>query len=165
MCVATRLTDRQKKKIIADYVELGSYSAVAKKNGVSDNTVRNIVKGNSEISRKCELKKEQNTADILTYMESRKEQAQTVLDICLNALSNQEKIDAAKLSEIATVMGIVIDKFVNNPAENRMKEKRLEIELLKIENRTKDNTPEEEPEDNFLEALNATAKEVWSEPE
>ena len=73
--MAARLTDRQKKKIIADYVELGSYSAAAKKNGVSDNTVRNIVRGNSDISRKCERKKEQNTADMLAYMDSRKEQA------------------------------------------------------------------------------------------
>lgn len=161
--MAARLTDRQKKRIIADYVELGSYNAAAKKNGVSDNTVRNIVKGNSEISRKCELKKEQNTADMLAYMEARKQQAQTVLDICLNALSDQKKIDAARLSEVATVMGIVIDKFVNNPAESRLKEKRLEIELLKLESRMKDNAPEEEAEDNFLQALNASAQEVWNE--
>ncbi len=163
--MAARLTDRQKKKIIADYVELGSYSAAARKNGVSDNTVRNIIRGNSDISRKCERKKEQNTADMIAYMDSRKEQAKTVLDTCLNALSDQKKIDAAKLSEIATVMGIVIDKFVNNPADNRMKEKRLEIELLKLESRIKDGAPGEEPEDNFLEALNASAQEVWGTPE
>ena len=60
-------------------------------------------------------------------------------------------------------MGIVIDKFVNSPADNRMKEKRLEIELLKLESRIKDSAPEEESEDNFLEALNASAQEVWGE--
>lgn len=163
--MAARLTDRQKKKITADYVELESYSAAAKKNGVSDNTVRNIVRGNSEILRKCEQKKEQNTADMLAYMEARKQQAQAVLDICLNALSDQKKIDAAKLSEIATVMGIVIDKFVNNPADHRMKEKRLEIELLKLENRIKDGAPEENAEDNFLDALNASARDVWGATE
>lgn len=163
--MAARLTDRQKKKITADYVELESYSAAAKKNGVSDNTVRNIVRGNSEILRKCEQKKEQNTADMLAYMEARKQQAQAVLDICLNALSDQKKIDAAKLSEIATVMGIVIDKFVNNPADHRMKEKRLEIELLKLESRIKDGAPEEDAEDNFLDALNASARDVWGATE
>ena len=102
---------------------------------------------------------------MLAYMDSRKEQAKTVLDICLEALSDQKKIDAAKLSEIATVMGIVIDKFVNNPADNRLKEKRLEIELLKLESRIKDGVPEEESEDNFLEALNASAREVWRDSE
>ena len=78
---------------------------------------------------------------MLAYMASRKEQAQTVPDTCLNALSDQKKIDAAKLSEIAAVMGIVIDKFVNSPADNRMKKKRLEIELLKLESRINDSAP------------------------
>ena len=78
---------------------------------------------------------------MLAYMASRKEQAKTVSDNCLNALSDQKKIDAAKLSEIAAVMGIVIDKFVNSPADNRMKKKRLEIELLKLESRINDSAP------------------------
>ena len=90
---------------------------------------------------KVRTKKEQNTDDMLAYMASRKEQAKTVPDTCLNALSDQKKIDAAKLSEIAAVMGIVIDKFVNSPADNRMKEKRLEIELLKLESRINDSAP------------------------
>ena len=38
--MAARLTDKQKKKIIADYVELGSYNAVAKIHGVSRQTVK-----------------------------------------------------------------------------------------------------------------------------
>lgn len=38
--MAARLTDKQKKKIIADYVQLGSYNATAKVNGVSLNTVK-----------------------------------------------------------------------------------------------------------------------------
>ena len=78
---------------------------------------------------------------MLAYMASRKEQAKTFPDTCLNALSDQKKIDAAKLSEIAAVMGIVIDKFVNSPADNRMKKKRLEIELLKLESRINDSAP------------------------
>ena len=41
--MAARLTDKQKKKIIADYVQLGSYNAVSKINGVSATTVKNIV--------------------------------------------------------------------------------------------------------------------------
>ena len=41
--MAARLTDRQKKKIVADYLELGSYNATAKKNGVSNHTVKRIL--------------------------------------------------------------------------------------------------------------------------
>ena len=43
---AKRLTDRQKKKIIADYVQLQSYARTAKLNDVAESTVRKIVKDN-----------------------------------------------------------------------------------------------------------------------
>lgn len=41
--------------------------------------------------------------------------------------------------------------------------KRLEIELLKLESKIKDSQPEEEAEDNFMDALNGTAAEVWED--
>ena len=44
-------------------------------------------------------------------------------------------------------------------------ERKLEIELLKLESQIKDSQPEEEAEDNFLDALNGTAGEVWGEGE
>ena len=161
--MASHLTDRQKKKIIADYVELGSYNATAKKNGVSDNTVRKVVRENSDIAEKCEQKKEQNTLDMLAYMESHKKQAQSVLDKYLTALANPDKIEAAKLSEVATAMGILMDKFINNPLKHEVDKQKLEIELLKLESQIKDSKPDEEAEDNFMEALNSTAETVWND--
>ena len=135
--MAARLTDKQKKKILADYVECGSYNATAKKHGISDNTVRKIVKENSDIARKCEQKKEQNTLDMLAYMDSRKEQAQSVIDDYLKALANPEKIESAKLSEIATALGIVVDKFTKNvpvgtnSMEEQLKNTKALAEILK----------------------------------
>lgn len=82
-------------------------------------------------------KKEQNTLDMLAYMKSRKEQTKKVLDTYLKTLADPEKIDAAKLSEVATAMGIVIDKFINNPIKNQMDRQKLEIELLKLESKIK----------------------------
>lgn len=43
--MAARLTDEQIKKIIADYLELESYNAVAKRNDVSPNTVKKVRSG------------------------------------------------------------------------------------------------------------------------
>ncbi len=163
--MAARLTDKQKKEIIADYVESGSYRATAKKFGVSDNTVKKICNENAQIAQKCAEKRKQNTADILDYMESRKEKAKDVLDAYIEALKKPEKIQAAKLSEIATAMGIVIDKFINNPMKHQLDRQKLEIELLKLESQVKDSQPEEEAEDNFMDALNGTAAEVWEESE
>ena len=76
--MAARLTDRQKKKILADYVQLGSYNATAKINGCSLNTVKKLVQENADIAELCIQKKMENTTDILAYMES---QRKTVCEI------------------------------------------------------------------------------------
>ena len=57
---AKRLTDRQKKKIVADYVQLQSYRAAAKLNDVSDATVKKVVKEDPESARLCAQKKREN---------------------------------------------------------------------------------------------------------
>ena len=91
--MAARLTDKQKKKILADYTLIGSYNAVAKINGVSDKTVRNLVLNNPDITEKYEQKKEQNTADILDYMESQRDDVCKVLGICLSELKKAERYE------------------------------------------------------------------------
>ena len=109
--MAARLTDKQKKKIIADYVQLGSYTAAAKINGVSRNTVKTVVTGNAEIAQKCQQKKEENTASILEYMESQREDVCDFLGKAMDQLRNPEKLEKAQLQQIATTMAIVIDKY------------------------------------------------------
>ena len=68
--MAARLTDKQKKEILADYMESGSYNATAKKFGVSDMTVKRICQRDSELLKKVEQKKEQNTLDMLAISDS-----------------------------------------------------------------------------------------------
>lgn len=109
--MAARLTDRQKKKIIADYVQSGSYNAAAKMNGVSNHTVKRVVINNPETSEKIQQKKEENTADIISYMESQKDDVCAVLKICLNELKNPEKYAKVPPQQIATTMAILIDKY------------------------------------------------------
>lgn len=109
--MAARLTDKQKKKIVADYLELGSYNAVAKKNGVSNHTVKRIVLETPEISKKVQQKKAQNTADILSHMESQKDEVIKVLDEYLAAMRDPAKIKRAGVVQLATALGIVIDKY------------------------------------------------------
>ena len=108
--MAARLTDKQKKKIIADYVELGSYNAVAKRNGVADTTVKRIVQADTEMQKKAEHKKDENTADILSYMDRQKERVCDIIDIALETLP-EKIINARTASEVTTALGTLIDKF------------------------------------------------------
>lgn len=109
--MAARLTDKQKKKIIADYVEIGSYNATAKKNGVSPNTVKNIVARNAGIAEKCIQKKEENTKDILAYMEGKRDVVCEILGKGLSVLNDEKKLQEATPSQITTALGTLIDKW------------------------------------------------------
>lgn len=109
--MAARLTDRQKKRIIADYVELGSYNAVAKKHKISATTVKSTVLADGETVQKCEYKKEQNMADILSHMEDKREAVCKVIDRYLVALLDEERIEKATPAQLTTAMGTLIDKF------------------------------------------------------
>lgn len=111
--MAARLTDKQKKKIIADYVQLGSYNATAKMNGVSLNTVKKLVQGNEDIAEMCNQKKEQNTVDILDYMDNQRDDVCKVLGICLNELKNPDRYTKTQPQQIATTMAILIDKYTS----------------------------------------------------
>ena len=108
---AQRLTDKQRKKIIADYVQCQNYRAVAKQNGVSPNTVRKIVASSPDTEQKCTVKKEQNTQDMLSYMESKKERVQEIIDVYLGVLTDPEKLEGATLQQITTALGTLIDKW------------------------------------------------------
>lgn len=109
--MAARLTDRQKKKILADYVQLGSYNATAKINGVSATTVKNVALANADFVEKCERKKEENTTDILAYMESQKNVVCEIIGKGLAALNAPEKLAEATPSQITTALGTLIDKW------------------------------------------------------
>ena len=108
--MAARLTDKQKKKIVADYLELGSYRSTAKKNNVADGTVKRIVLECGDFERKIAQKKEENTADILAYMEAQKNRVCEIIDISLEVLP--DKIRSAKTAaDVTTAMGTVISKW------------------------------------------------------
>lgn len=108
--MAARLTDKQKKKIVADYLELGSYNAVAKRNHVCGETARRVVEASEDFAEKLRQKKEENTADILAYMESRRQAVCDIIEVGLAILP--EKIQNARsAAEVTTALGTLIDKF------------------------------------------------------
>ena len=104
--MAARLTDKQKKKIVADYLETGSYRATARKNRIADGTVKRIVLECSDIEQKVAQKKEENTADILAYMESQKGL------VC-------EIIGKGLAAQITTALGTLIDKWTDIKGEGK----------------------------------------------
>ena len=138
--MAARLTDKQKKKIVADYLETESYNATAKINGVSKDTVKRIVLKCEGFAQKAQQKKKQNTLDMLAFMETRKEKMQEAIDLHLMALTDPEKIRDAGLSQIATSFGIIVDKATKNTASGNDSLNKLDGLLKEFKDAVKSET-------------------------
>lgn len=108
-----KLTDRQKKKIIADYVENGNYSETARLNNTTDVTVRRVVEEDKDnILKKVEQKKDENTEDMLEYLQNKRDDKKRVVELCFRAL--EDKLASpdmfTSVKDIITVYGIIADK-------------------------------------------------------
>ena len=129
-----KLTDLEKKKIIADYVDNQNYSETAKMNNVSDMTVRRIVEDNEEVLKKVEQKKEENTQSTIEYMQTQHETKKRILDKILTAIEKKaEDIDMfTNIKDLATAYGIILDKELKVLELQRSKSE-TENELTKLD--------------------------------
>lgn len=122
-----KLTDKQKKKIIADYVGNGNYSETARMNNISDKTVKRLVdKEDKDVVKKVEQKKEENTQSTLEYMQSQHNTKKRILDNLLKAIETKStNVDMfTNVRDLATAYGIIVDK---------------ELKVLELKNMSKEN--------------------------
>lgn len=105
------LSDRTKKQIILDRAEGLSLRSIAAKHNTSMTTVKRVCDADPETTRRVAAKKEQNTLDMLEFMDQQKQNAQDFILLALNAIKDPDKMKKASAQSIAVAMGIVIDKF------------------------------------------------------
>lgn len=110
--MAARITEVRRKKILADYLETENYRETGRRNGVSDVTVRKLVMENSDFKRAIEAKKEQDEADIIAYMDSKRDKVCKIIALGLDALADPEKLKGATPAQITTALGTLIDKWL-----------------------------------------------------
>ena len=67
--------------------------------------------GSPDSVQMCTQKKEENTLDMLKYMESQKGNAQNLLTNMILAMSDPAKLEKANVRDLATAFGIIFDKF------------------------------------------------------
>ena len=129
-----KLTDLEKKKIIADYVDNQNYSETARMNDVSVNAVKNIVLADEETANKCKQKKEENTQSTIEYMQTQHETKKRLLDKILNAIETKaDDLDMfTNIKDLATAYGIILDKELKVLELQRGKSE-MENELTKLD--------------------------------
>lgn len=138
-----KLTDSEKQKIVADYVENQNYSETGRMNNVSDKTVKRVIDSIPDVVEKVERKKEENTKDILEYMDKIYDKQKSIIDLSLSAL--EEKLKSPDMfmnvKDIATVYGVIFDKALkykemkqkNNIGNNETKKIQIVNDLPKDE--------------------------------
>ena len=106
------LTDKQRKEIIASYIECENYSEVARKFNVADNTVRDIVLKDEGIAKKLEQKHKENTEEVLEAMKKRTKRKIQLIDKIFSAMDGKlDNIDMfTNIKDLATAYGIIMDK-------------------------------------------------------
>ena len=129
-----KLTDLEKKKIIADYVDNQNYSETARMNDVSVNAVKNIVLADEETANKCKQKKEENTQTTIEYMQTQHETKKRILDKILKAIETKaDDLDMfTNIKDLATAYGIILDKELKVLELQRGKSE-MENELTKLD--------------------------------
>ena len=86
------------------------------------------------------------------------------LDTITRAKAKVEQYTEERLFDRDGTNGAQFSLRNNFKGWNGIEEKKLEIELFKLESQLKDSISDAEPDDNFMDALNNSAQEVWNEP-
>ncbi len=134
--MAKQLTDIQKQKIVADYVNVGNYCEVARMNDVSEASVRNVIKGfdKEELTRLCEQKRKENTQSTIEYMQTQHETKKRILDKILKAIETKaEDVDMfTNIKDLATAYGIILDKELK-VLELQQDKNKMDDQLTKLD--------------------------------
>lgn len=106
-----KIEQERRMKILADYTLEGSYRAAARKNNVSPDTVRRIVRENPDMVKVADTQKNARARDLMSYMQGKADTVCDIIDNGLGVLSDPKRMKEAKLRDIATMMAILIDKW------------------------------------------------------
>ena len=150
-----KLTPKQ-KKFCDEYLKLGNATQAAKNAGYSEKTAYRTGADNLKVPH------------ILDYINTRQEQIASkdiadieeimkyLTDVMRGKIKDQFDLDAS-LSERTKAAQELLKRNVDD--------RKMNLELAKLEAQFKDNGSDEDAKDNFMDALNSTASEVWTDDE
>lgn len=150
-----KLTPKQ-KKFCDEYLKLGNATQAAKNAGYSEKTAYRTGADNLKVPH------------ILDYINARQEQIASkdiadieeimkyLTDVMRGKIKDQFDLDAS-LSERTKAAQELLKRNVDD--------RKMNLELVKLEAQFKDNGSDEDAKDNFMDALNSTASEVWTDDE
>jgi hypothetical protein len=111
MAKMKQLTEYDIQLIIADYVLLNSYRAVALKYNISVERVQRILQKHDKERQSATAIKKEIHYDVNNYLKSIQPAVKELIALYLTELFTPEKIAKASTKDLAIVMGILTEKF------------------------------------------------------
>ena len=147
-----KLTSKQ-KKFALEFLISGNITDAAKKAGYSERSARqigslnltkpNVVEYMNEILGKTKSEEVATTEEVLEFLTS----------VMRGNVAERFDLDPS-ITDRTKAAQLLMKRFNDD--------QRMDLELTKLEIRFKESMPEEQEQDNFLDALNITANEVWN---
>lgn len=80
-----------------------------------------------DFAQKAQQKKEENTADILAFMEKNKDKVCSIIELYLDELLNVQQFEKVTPNQLTTAIGTLIDKWVATKDTSNDKDKVMVI--------------------------------------
>lgn len=150
-----KLTPKQ-KKFCDEYLKLGNATQAAKNAGYSEKTAYRTGADNLKVPH------------ILDYINARQEQiaSKDIADI-EEIMKYLTDVMRGKIKDLFDLDASLSErtKAAQELLKRNVDDRKMNLELAKLEAQFKDNGSDEDAKDNFMDALNSTASEVWTDDE
>lgn len=110
--MAKKLTNAEKEAILAYYAMCGNKSETARQFGVTEGAVRWLIEKNPDFAILYEQKAAEQSKSVIQHLAEQGDKVNSIISKILNHLDDDKKLDAAAASQLATTMGILVDKYV-----------------------------------------------------
>lgn len=131
-----KLTDAQKKQIIAEYASGGiSQSSLAKRYNVTQKTISKILSDEKVYQKVSEIK-EENTLSMMAFLESKRGMAQNLISAAMDSI--QAKIETASVKDNIALIKAFTEAFAGESLGEEGKKATVIINLKDTSGEHKD---------------------------
>lgn len=111
MAKKKKLRSKDEAVIIAKRADGATIGTLAKQYKISESTVRRILRKNEELIEQAKREQEEQKKTLQRFMLSKTDLACDICDKIMQELLNENKLKEASVSQLATAMGILLDKY------------------------------------------------------
>lgn len=105
------MTDAEERRIVADYVQSGSYCEAARRNGIVETSARRVVKRRPDLMEEAREASGVVEQTMVEYLQTQRGRVTAIIDQYLGALAELDRFDKLTPVQLSTVIGTLIDKW------------------------------------------------------